>query len=128
MMSAVRSSDTKPEMIVRSYLHREGFRYALHSKKLPGRPDIVLVSRKIAIFVNGCFWHGHKNCAGAKLPASNTGFWRGKLSGNAVRDKKNLILLREMGYKVITVWQCDLKSKVREKSLRSLVRKIRVSE
>jgi DNA mismatch endonuclease (patch repair protein) len=100
----------------------------LHSKKLPGRPDIVLVSRKIAIFVNGCFWHGHKNCAGAKLPASNTGFWREKLSGNAVRDKKNLILLREMGYKVITVWQCDLKSKVREKSLRSLVRKIRVSE
>ena len=124
IMSKIRSGNTKPEMIVRRHLHKNGFRYAIHSKKLPGSPDIVLVSRKIAIFINGCFWHGHKDCFYSKLPISNADFWRNKISTNVLRDAKNHKLIRGLGYKVLTVWQCQLKGKVRDRTLRELVRKI----
>ena len=107
IMSSVRSKNTKPEMYVRSMLHNNGLRFRLHSKNLPGSPDIVLSRLKTAIFVNGCFWHGH-NCPKGRRPASNLDFWNEKLDQNLRRDEENHASLREMGWRVIVIWECEI--------------------
>jgi DNA mismatch endonuclease (patch repair protein) len=107
-MGRIKGRDTAPERIVRSLLHREGFRFRLHCKKLPGKPDIILPKWRTAILVHGCFWHRHKNCRLCYTPKSNTAFWNAKFAGNVERDKRNEAALREAGWKVLTVWECEL--------------------
>jgi DNA mismatch endonuclease (patch repair protein) len=108
-MSRIRGKDTKPEMVVRSALHRMGFRYRLHVRKLPGCPDIVLTKYRTVVFVHGCFWHRHRGCRNCSMPTNNREFWRAKLEGNAVRDKTNARALRKQGWRVIVVWECETK-------------------
>lgn len=105
-MSNIRSKDTKPEMLVRKALHAKGFRYRLHNKMLPGTPDLVLSKYKTIIEIKGCFWHGH-NCKRGNLPKSNLTYWNSKISNNIERDKHNEKQLILMGWKVITVWECE---------------------
>lgn len=107
-MSRIRSKDTKPEMIIRSLLHRMGYRFRLHRKDLPGNPDIVLPKYKTVIFVHGCFWHRHKNCKYAYKPKTRVNFWEDKLSGNADRDKIKQSTLKTLGWNVIVIWECEL--------------------
>ncbi|HMO04420.1 MAG TPA: DNA mismatch endonuclease Vsr [Kiritimatiellia bacterium] len=108
VMSRIRSSDTKPELIVRSMLHRAGFRFVLHRRDLPGRPDIVLPKYRAVVFVHGCFWHRHKGCKSAAMPKTRKRFWTEKFAGNVLRDKRNSIALRRAGWSVIVVWECDV--------------------
>lgn len=125
IMSKVSGKETRPEVFVRKYLFAQGFRYRKNVKDLPGKPDIVLSKYKTIIFVNGCFWHGHTNCKKAALPTSNTQFWKEKISGNIVRDAENIHKLQNMGYKVLTVWQCELTpAGVREQTLNQLIEHI----
>lgn len=107
-MSRIRSKDTKPEIIVRKTLYQLGFRYRLHKKDLPGKPDIVLRKYKTAIFVNGCFWHRHDNCNEASRPKTNSAFWEKKLDANVERDMQNQNALRETGWSVIVYWECEV--------------------
>jgi DNA mismatch endonuclease (patch repair protein) len=107
-MSRVRSTNTKPELVVRSLLHRNGFRYRLHVKTLPGKPDIVLSKYQSAVFVHGCFWHRHKNCPDASTPKTRTEFWVKKFNGNVKRDRKNRVALKKIGWKVIVIWECEV--------------------
>ncbi len=123
-MSKISSKNTKPEILVRKYLFAHGFRFRVNDKRLPGKPDIVLPKYKSVIFVNGCFWHGHKNCKASTLPTSNTDFWRTKIESNIERDTKEQMQLEQMGYKVFIIWQCQLKSKERENTLQSIVEKL----
>jgi DNA mismatch endonuclease (patch repair protein) len=109
LMSRVRSVDTKPEMAVRRLTHRMGFRYRLHDRKLPGKPDLVFPARRKIIFVNGCFWHLHRKCQNERLPKSRPEFWRAKLEGNRARDAKNLRALRRLGWRMLVIWECELK-------------------
>jgi len=109
MMSGIRAKDTKPEMTVRRMLFAAGLRFRLHRKDLPGTPDIVLPGRKVAIFVNGCFWHQHEHCRLAKLPATNREFWRHKLERNMERDQESVSALLEAGWRVLTVWECAVR-------------------
>ena len=106
-MSGIRGKDTKPELEVRRFLHRLGFRYRLHDKRLPGRPDIVLPKYRTVVFVHGCFWHQHPGCKYATKPDSNGGFWQSKLRGNTVRDELSMARLNELGWRSITVWECE---------------------
>ena len=108
VMSRIRSRDTKPEMVVRRYLHGRGLRYSLHDRKLPGRPDLVFRSRKVAIFIHGCFWHGHEGCQNWKMPQSRTDYWPDKIMGNRRRDAKAIRRLRKGGWLVRVVWACQL--------------------
>jgi DNA mismatch endonuclease, patch repair protein len=107
-MSRVRGKDTSTELRVRSVLHHLGFRFSLHRRDLPGCPDIVLPKYSAAIFVHGCFWHGHKNCFRAARPTSNAAFWNKKLDRNKIRDRKSVLALRSMGWKVLVVWECQV--------------------
>ena len=107
-MSRIRSAGTKPEEQTRKYLFSQGFRYRKNVKKLPGSPDIVLAKYKTAVFVNGCFWHAHEGCPKYVQPLTNTDYWSQKLQKNRQRDEKNISLLRESGWKVIIVWECEL--------------------
>jgi DNA mismatch endonuclease (patch repair protein) len=107
-MSRIRARDTKPEMAIRSALHRCGFRFRVHKRDLPGRPDLVLARYRVAIFVHGCFWHGH-NCNLFKVPATRTSFWLKKIDRNRKRDAKSIADLQEMGWRVIVLWECALK-------------------
>jgi len=109
IMSRVKGTNTKPEVIIRSIIHRMGFRFRLHRKDLPGKPDIVLSRHKKVIFVHGCFWHGHRNCRRSARPSTNRDFWNNKLSGNVKRDKKKIRELRKLGWKVLVIWECGLK-------------------
>ena len=111
-MSRIKGRDTVPEKRVRSLLHRLGFRFSLRNQKLPGRPDIVLTSRKTAIFVHGCFWHRHKSCKNSVLPKTREEFWLSKLNGNVERDKMNAIALKRLGWKVLTIWECEVEEEV----------------
>ena len=130
-MSRIRSTDTKPEMLVRSFLHRNGFRFRLHVKDLPGHPDIVLPKYKTVIEVRGCFWHRHSGCKYATMPSSNTEFWQAKFKQNTKRDKKHAKELKALGWKLIVVWGCEtaetnfppyvLKSFLAEHSLKNLL-------
>lgn len=108
-MGRVKDRDTKPEMLVRSMIHRMGFRFRLYAKELPGSPDIVLRRHKKVIFVHGCFWHGHEGCSRSKRPSTNTEFWNAKLDKNMDRDKRFQCLLQEDGWNVLIVWQCETK-------------------
>ena len=108
-MSRVRSKDTTPELAVRRLVFGMGYRYRLYDKRLPGRPDLVFAGRRKVVFVNGCFWHGHRGCRYARLPRTNTDFWRKKIRKNRARDRRNAALLEASGWKVLTVWQCELK-------------------
>lgn len=119
-MAAVRSKDTKPEVLVRKFLWSRGFRYRLNNPRLPGHPDIVLRKYRTCVFVNGCFWHGHDGCKYFRLPKTNTEFWQKKIERNKDRDKEEQVKLAQMGWHCITVWECELKSDKREKTLESL--------
>lgn len=109
IMSRVRSKNTKPELFVRSLLYAMGYRFRLHRKDLPGNPDIVLPKYRTAIFVHGCFWHRHSGCPRATLPKRNAEFWRKKLEGNVERDKRAQQELRQLGWDVLVLWQCEVK-------------------
>lgn len=106
-MSLVRCGDTKPEMVVRRMAHSLGYRYRLHVGKMPGRPDLVFLSRRKVVFVHGCFWHRHQCAMGDRMPKSRTGFWRHKLEGNRARDERTRRELRRMGWRVLVVWECQ---------------------
>jgi len=108
-MSQIRSKNTQPEILLRKFLHAQGFRFRLHNKKLPGTPDIVLPKLNTVIFVHGCFWHHHKDCRFAKFPVNNSTYWTPKILKNISRDKENKKGLKKSGWKVITVWTCKLK-------------------
>lgn len=118
-MSHIRSTNSKPEEIVRKYLFSKGFRYRKNVRNLPGTPDIVLPKYKTVIFVNGCFWHKH-SCPRFVWPSSNQTYWKAKITGNVERDQKNALLLQSQGWKVIVVWECELKKAVREERLSKL--------
>jgi DNA mismatch endonuclease (patch repair protein) len=108
-MGKVRSKNTKPEIIVRKLLYGNGYRYRLHKKSLPGSPDIVFHSRKKVIFVHGCFWHRHEGCKHTTTPGTRIRFWQAKFSANIQRDLKNVKLLKEAGWEVLIIWQCEVK-------------------
>lgn len=120
-MAAIHGKDTKPEMIVRKYLWRHGFRYRLNHARLPGRPDVVLRMYRTCIFVNGCFWHGHENCRYYTVPKTRTEFWVNKVKRNQERDLEVQHKLARMGWHCITIWECELKPARREATLQSLV-------
>jgi len=122
-MSHIRNKNTKPEDIVAKYLFKNGFRYRRNVKKLPGTPDIVLKKYKTVIFVNGCFWHMHEGCKNFVWPKDNEEFWRNKLLRNKERDAAKIDQLKELGWEVITVWECELK-KDKEKRLELLQKEI----
>ena len=112
MMSGIRGKNTKPEITVRSLLHRHGFRFRIHVDSLPGKPDIVMKRHRAAIFVHGCFWHAH-HCHLFKMPFTRTEFWKAKIEGNRNRDKDNIKALKESGWRVLTIWECSLKGRAR---------------
>ena len=120
-MAAIKGKNTKPEMLVRKFLFSLGFRYRLHHPRLPGHPDIVLRKYKTVIFVNGCFWHGHIGCKSYVIPKSNVEFWEKKIQRNKTRDVEVYEKLALMGWHCITIWECQLKPKVRQETLESLV-------
>ena len=119
-MAAIHCKDTKPEMAVRRYLWGHSFRYRLNHPRLPGKPDIVMRKYRTCIFVDGCFWHGHEGCKYYTIPKTNTDFWVNKVRRNKERDSKVQHELAAMGWHSITIWECELKPKVREKTLESL--------
>lgn len=119
-MRRIRSTNTKPELLLRRALHREGIRYRLHVSNLPGRPDILFPSSKLVIMVHGCFWHQHGDCAEASRPKSNTAYWRPKLAANVARDQKHKKALRRLGYRTVTLWECDI-----ERNLNRAVMRVR---
>jgi len=110
-MAKVRSRDTKPEVLVRSLIHRMGFRFRLHNKHLPGNPDIVLPRHKKIVFVHGCFWHQHEGCPHAARPTSNIAYWNKKLDGNVRRDRANLEKLAALGWRVLVIWECETRNR-----------------
>lgn len=121
-MSRIRGNNTKPELVVRKFLFAKGFRYRIHVKKLPGHPDIVLPKYKTVIFVNGCFWHAHERCNYFVWPKNNAQFWKDKILGNVRRDKENYQSLESMGWRVVILWECQIKRKSdREKVLLALI-------
>jgi DNA mismatch endonuclease (patch repair protein) len=107
-MAKIRSKDTKPEILLRRMLHKEGFRYRIHDRRLPGKPDLVFPGRRKVIFVNGCFWHGHDCPVGARLPKTNTEFWANKRLSNQERDARQRLKILESGWQYIDVWECEL--------------------
>lgn len=108
VMAKVKNKNTKPELLVRSLLHRMGYRFRIHRKDIPGKPDITLPKYKAVIFVHGCFWHGHEGCPNAKRPQSNLEFWDEKLNENIDRDKKTICELERMGWRVLVIWTCEI--------------------
>jgi DNA mismatch endonuclease, patch repair protein len=127
-MSQISGKDTKPEMIVRKFLHANGFRYRLHVKDLPGKPDLVLPKYNSVIFVHGCFWHAHEGCKFFKIPQTRTEWWREKLFGNKLRDEKRISELKDIGWNVIAVWECELKPEKKEKTLIRIVEELENSK
>ena len=119
-MSQIKGKDTKPEDIVRKYLFSKGFRYRKNVSNLPGKPDIVLPKYKICIFVNGCFWHKHEGCKYFVWPKNNAEFWKEKIEKNTARDTQNFAKLESEGWRVLIIWECQLKAKVRAQSLKEL--------
>ena len=124
-MSQIKARNTKPELFVRKSIFSKGFRYKLYDKNLPGKPDIVLPKYKTVVFINGCFWHGHKNCQKFVLPKSRSEWWLRKITANITNDKKNIALLQKMGWKVIVVWECQLNNAKSEQTINRIVRLIK---
>lgn len=123
-MSRIKAVNTKPELLVRKYLHAKGFRYKLHDSNLPGKPDLVLPKYHTVIFVHGCFWHGHNNCKYFTIPKTRSEWWEEKINKNIANDNKTIQLLKQMGWKIIVIWGCDLKSGNKETVLNKLVLQI----
>lgn len=122
-MARIRSKNTNPELLLRSYLHGKGLRFRVHVAELPGRPDIVLPRHRVAVFVHGCFWHRHKGCVLAATPRSNALFWKRKLEGNRERDERHITALRRAGWRVAVFWECGARKGVADpKALRALER------
>ena len=124
-MSQIKSKNTKPEMQVRKFLFAQGFRYRLHDKKLPGKPDLVLPKYKTVIFVHGCFWHGHEGCKYFVVPKTRTEWWLAKINQNIELDKLNKKKLQQLGWKIISIFECELKPKTIIETLSSLEKKIK---
>jgi DNA mismatch endonuclease (patch repair protein) len=124
-MSQIKGKDTKPEMMVRKYIFSKGFRYRLHDKRLPGKPDVVLPKLKVAVFIHGCFWHGHTNCRYFVLPKTRTEWWSKKIERNKQLDSENLLKLKDAGWKVFTIFECKLKPNLRAKTLENLVKQLK---
>ncbi|WP_461641505.1 very short patch repair endonuclease [Labilibaculum euxinus] len=120
-MSRIKGKNTKPELVVRRFLFANGFRYRLHAKNLPGKPDIVLPKYKTVIFVNGCFWHGHQNCKYFVPPKTRTEWWLQKITNTQNRDRQAQTELQSLGWRVITIWECELKPKKVEERLNTLI-------
>jgi len=114
IMSKIRAKNTKPELWIRKGLHRLGFRFRLHDKNLPEKPDLILHKYRAVIFVQGCFWHGHDNCSRFRLPRSNIDYWQKKIEGNRARDRKSYTSLREQGWRILYIWECSLKGKFKK--------------
>ncbi|AAU27319.1 TPA: DNA mismatch endonuclease Vsr [Legionella pneumophila subsp. pneumophila] len=112
IMSSIKGKNTKPEIIVRSFLHRQGLRFRLHSKNLPGQPDLVFRKYNAVVFVNGCFWHGHNEplCKNSHIPKTNFEYWWNKIERNKSRDKQNIEILKQLGWRVFMIWECELKN------------------
>ncbi len=127
-MSKIRSKDTKPEMIVRRFLFKEGYRYRLHDKKFPGTPDLVLRKYNTVIFVNGCFWHGHEGCRYFVIPKTRTEWWLKKINRNKQLDSENIKRLTASGWKVITIFECELKNGKIEKTLNLIKKQLEINE
>jgi len=108
-MSRIKGKNTKPEMLVRKLLFSKGFRYRLHDKRLPGKPDIVLPKYKTVIFINGCFWHGHESCKNSTIPKTRAEWWQEKINGNKENDRKNIEILKSEGWDVKVIWTCELR-------------------
>jgi DNA mismatch endonuclease, patch repair protein len=121
-MSRIKGKNTKPEMMVRKFLHSKGYRYRLHVKELPGKPDIVLPKYKTAVMVHGCFWHGHEGCRYFVIPKTNTEWWLKKINRNKEVDEQNTKALKELGWKVLTVYECSLKKGRTEETLANLIK------
>jgi len=121
-MSQIKGKNTKPEILVRKFLFANGYRYRLHDKNFPGKPDIVLAKYMTVIFVNGCFWHGHQDCSKFVIPNTRREFWLNKITKNILNDKKNRLSLEQQGWKVLTVWECQLK---KDKSIDYILKQIR---
>lgn len=127
-MQQIKASNTKPEILLRKKLFSQGFRYRINVKELPGKPDIVLSKYKTVIFVNGCYWHGHANCKFFVIPKTRTKFWVDKIEKNKQRDIKNIDSLKQNGWNVITVWECELKKGMLETTLEKLTTTIKTIE
>ena len=123
-MSHIKSKNTKPELLIRKYIFNKGFRFRLHVLNLPGKPDIVLPKYKTIIFMHGCFWHGHENCKYFVIPKTRTDWWVNKIERNKQIDTDNFQKLNTLGWKVLTIFECELKTKIRKKTLDELVNKI----
>ncbi|QNR83425.1 DNA mismatch endonuclease Vsr [Pedobacter riviphilus] len=120
-MSRIKGKNTKPEMLVRRFLHANGFRYRLHVKDLPGKPDIALPKYKTVIFIQGCFWHGHDQCRYYVIPKTKTEWWLNKINGNKTKDSSNIESLKNAGWQVIEIWECELKPKQKSTTLTNLL-------
>ena len=123
-MSQIKGKDTKPELLVRKYLHSNGFRFRLHDNRLPGKPDIVLRKYHTVIFIHGCFWHGHEGCKYFVVPKTRTKWWLDKINRNKEKDYESYTYLQNEGWKIITVWECELKKGMKEKTLKKHVKTI----
>lgn len=122
IMRSIRGKHTEPELAIRKIVRALECKYRLHPKALPGKPDITIPSLKKAIFVHGCFWHGHKRCKRGKLPKTNVAFWRDKILKNAARDRKNSKRLSELGWKTIIIWECQINGKTAQKKLSTFLK------
>lgn len=123
-MSQIKGKNTKPEIVVRKFLFAKGYRYKLYDKKLPGKPDIVLPKYKTIIFINGCFWHGHENCKYFVIPKTRTDWWMNKIERNKQIDNENFQHLELLGWKVLIIFECELKNNIRDQTLNELTNKI----
>jgi DNA mismatch endonuclease (patch repair protein) len=123
-MSKIKGKNTKPEILVRKFLFSKGFRYRLHVKGMPGKPDIVLPKYKIAIFIHGCFWHGHEGCKYFVVPKTRSDWWINKINGNIANDERATGLLAEEGWRIITIWECELKPTKLEHTVSLLLKQI----
>jgi len=123
-MSRIRAKNTKPELYTRSMLHKMGYRFRIHVEDLPGKPDIVFPKYHTAVFVNGCFWHGHKNCKDFAPPKTKTEWWLNKISGNIKNDTENTKQLKKQGWQVVVIWECKLRPENRENTIQNLTHKL----
>ncbi len=123
-MSKISGINTKPEIIVRKYLHSKGLRYVLYNRNLPGKPDLVFPKYKTIIFINGCFWHGHEGCRYYSIPKTRTEWWKNKIDATIKRDKKIIQELKEHGWKILTIWECELKPQIKFLTLERILHNI----
>ena len=127
-MSRIRSKNTRPELAVRKFLHAAGFRYRLHDKKLPGKPDIVLPKYRTVIFVHGCFWHGHRNCRYFVVPKTKTDWWLDKINGNIEKDAGAAAVLQATGWQVLEIWECELKKAVFDQTMINIAEQLAMNK